>query len=187
MSYFSSQCPILKNLHLHGHCSVPSINSKSERYASSIISQIYYAVFLWNSVWTLRKCPKIPAIFVVENVVLFAFRMNVHKVQICLVCLIHCCLQLHLCFVRLSEWIHQCYITNWRFEQRTFSVKRKKSRGLWVKLVFLWLNCFDLSYQGADPFFLLAGPNVIESEEHILRMAKHMKSITSKYAISIRD
>ncbi|KAL0826177.1 hypothetical protein Bca101_049854 [Brassica carinata] len=27
----------------------------------------------------------------------------------------------------------------------------------------------------AEPFFLLAGPNVIESEEHILRMAKHIK------------
>jgi 3-deoxy-D-manno-octulosonic acid (KDO) 8-phosphate synthase len=28
---------------------------------------------------------------------------------------------------------------------------------------------------------LLAGPNVIESEEHILRMANHLKTISTKY------
>ncbi|KAH8509131.1 hypothetical protein H0E87_011048 [Populus deltoides] len=33
----------------------------------------------------------------------------------------------------------------------------------------------------AEPFFLLAGPNVIESEEHILRMANHLKTISTKY------
>uniref|UniRef100_A0A7N2LLF5 non-specific serine/threonine protein kinase n=1 Tax=Quercus lobata TaxID=97700 RepID=A0A7N2LLF5_QUELO len=32
----------------------------------------------------------------------------------------------------------------------------------------------------ADTFFLLAGPNVIESEEHIFRMAKHIKTIAAK-------
>ncbi|KAK8958789.1 2-dehydro-3-deoxyphosphooctonate aldolase [Platanthera guangdongensis] len=31
----------------------------------------------------------------------------------------------------------------------------------------------------ADPFFLLAGPNVIESEEHVFKMAKHIRTITS--------
>ena len=35
--------------------------------------------------------------------------------------------------------------------------------------------------QAAEPFFLLAGPNVIESEEHILRMANHLKTISTKY------
>ncbi|KAK4358785.1 hypothetical protein RND71_021014 [Anisodus tanguticus] len=35
----------------------------------------------------------------------------------------------------------------------------------------------------AEPFFLLAGPNVIESEEHILYMAKHLKNITSKLGL----
>lgn len=36
--------------------------------------------------------------------------------------------------------------------------------------------------QAAEPFFVLAGPNVIESEEHILKMAKHIKAITSRQA-----
>ncbi|XP_040362886.1 uncharacterized protein LOC112201518 isoform X2 [Rosa chinensis] len=31
----------------------------------------------------------------------------------------------------------------------------------------------------SKPFFLLAGPNVIESEEHIFRMAKHIKTIAT--------
>jgi 3-deoxy-D-manno-octulosonic acid (KDO) 8-phosphate synthase len=38
--------------------------------------------------------------------------------------------------------------------------------------------------QAAKPFFLLAGPNVIESEEHVLKMAKHIKAITTKWARS---
>jgi hypothetical protein len=41
---------------------------------------------------------------------------------------------------------------------------------------FGWL----LLQQAAKPFFLLAGPNVIESEEHALKMAKHIKGITTR-------
>lgn len=37
----------------------------------------------------------------------------------------------------------------------------------------------------AEPFFLLAGPNVIESEDHIMRMAKHIKAITSKVGVPL--
>ncbi|XP_015159798.1 2-dehydro-3-deoxyphosphooctonate aldolase 1 isoform X2 [Solanum tuberosum] len=37
--------------------------------------------------------------------------------------------------------------------------------------------------KAAEPFFLLAGPNVIESEDHILYMAKHLKNITSKLGL----
>lgn len=37
--------------------------------------------------------------------------------------------------------------------------------------------------QSSEPFFLLAGPNVIESEEHIMYMAKAIKSLTSKYVL----
>ncbi|KAK3026826.1 hypothetical protein RJ639_040727 [Escallonia herrerae] len=37
----------------------------------------------------------------------------------------------------------------------------------------------------AEPFFLLAGPNVIESEEHVLRMAEHIKAITSKLGLQL--
>ncbi|KAL5548899.1 hypothetical protein UlMin_004130 [Ulmus minor] len=36
--------------------------------------------------------------------------------------------------------------------------------------------------KAAEPFFLLVGPNLIESEEHIMRMAKSIKTIASKYA-----
>ncbi|KAL3592613.1 hypothetical protein D5086_011253 [Populus alba] len=37
----------------------------------------------------------------------------------------------------------------------------------------------------AEPFFLLAGPNVIESEEHILRMANHLKTISTKVGLPL--
>ncbi|KAH9646254.1 2-dehydro-3-deoxyphosphooctonate aldolase 1 [Citrus sinensis] len=39
--------------------------------------------------------------------------------------------------------------------------------------------------KAAEPFFLLAGPNVIESEEHIMRMAKHIKSISTKVGLPL--
>ncbi|XP_037483442.1 2-dehydro-3-deoxyphosphooctonate aldolase [Triticum dicoccoides] len=39
--------------------------------------------------------------------------------------------------------------------------------------------------KAAQPFFLLAGPNVIESEEHILKMAKHIKAITTKLGVPL--
>ncbi|RAL50480.1 hypothetical protein DM860_016947 [Cuscuta australis] len=37
--------------------------------------------------------------------------------------------------------------------------------------------------KAAEPFFLLAGPNVIESEDHILYMAKHLKTTASKLGL----
>jgi len=37
----------------------------------------------------------------------------------------------------------------------------------------------------AEPFFLLAGPNVIESEEHILKMARQIKSVTEKLGLQL--
>ncbi|EPS73695.1 hypothetical protein M569_01060, partial [Genlisea aurea] len=39
--------------------------------------------------------------------------------------------------------------------------------------------------KAAEPFFLLAGPNVIESEDHILFMAKHIESVTSKHGLPL--
>ncbi|XP_052178176.1 2-dehydro-3-deoxyphosphooctonate aldolase [Diospyros lotus] len=39
--------------------------------------------------------------------------------------------------------------------------------------------------KSAEPFFLFAGPNVIESEEHVLRMASHIKSITSRLGLQL--
>ncbi|XP_042411528.1 uncharacterized protein LOC122001038 [Zingiber officinale] len=44
---------------------------------------------------------------------------------------------------------------------------------------------FTLLFQAAEPFFLLAGPNVIESEEHILKMAKHIKTVTSRLGLPL--
>ncbi|XP_074286998.1 2-dehydro-3-deoxyphosphooctonate aldolase 1 [Silene latifolia] len=39
--------------------------------------------------------------------------------------------------------------------------------------------------KASEPFFVMAGPNVIESEEHIMRMAKHIKAITSKVGLPL--
>ncbi|KZV51260.1 2-dehydro-3-deoxyphosphooctonate aldolase [Dorcoceras hygrometricum] len=39
--------------------------------------------------------------------------------------------------------------------------------------------------KAAEPFFLLAGPNVIESEDHILYMAKQIKAVTSKLGLPL--
>ncbi|CAI0427782.1 unnamed protein product [Linum tenue] len=39
--------------------------------------------------------------------------------------------------------------------------------------------------KSADPFFLLAGPNVIESEEHIFTMAKHIKAISTRVGLPL--
>lgn len=39
--------------------------------------------------------------------------------------------------------------------------------------------------KAAEPFFLLAGPNVIESEEHIMYMAKQIKAVTSKLGVPL--
>ncbi|XP_060959832.1 2-dehydro-3-deoxyphosphooctonate aldolase 1 isoform X1 [Cannabis sativa] len=39
--------------------------------------------------------------------------------------------------------------------------------------------------KAADPFFLMAGPNVIESEDHIMRMAAHIKAVASKVGLPL--
>ncbi|KAK4836814.1 hypothetical protein QYF36_000402 [Acer negundo] len=39
--------------------------------------------------------------------------------------------------------------------------------------------------KAAEPFFLLAGPNVIESEEHVLHMASRIKSISTKLGLPL--
>lgn len=46
----------------------------------------------------------------------------------------------------------------------------------WSALLFNRLKAAEL-------FFLLAGLNVIESEEHVLHMAKHIKSVAAKYVL----
>uniref|UniRef100_A0A7N0RGZ9 3-deoxy-8-phosphooctulonate synthase n=1 Tax=Kalanchoe fedtschenkoi TaxID=63787 RepID=A0A7N0RGZ9_KALFE len=37
----------------------------------------------------------------------------------------------------------------------------------------------------AEPFFLLAGPNVIESEEHVFKMARHLKAICARVGVPL--
>ncbi|KAI8553208.1 hypothetical protein RHMOL_Rhmol06G0326400 [Rhododendron molle] len=37
----------------------------------------------------------------------------------------------------------------------------------------------------SEPFFLMAGPNVIESEDHVMRMANHIKAITSNLGLQL--
>ncbi|XP_021839584.2 2-dehydro-3-deoxyphosphooctonate aldolase isoform X3 [Spinacia oleracea] len=39
--------------------------------------------------------------------------------------------------------------------------------------------------KAAQPFFVMAGPNVIESEEHVMKMAKHIKAITTKVGVPL--
>lgn len=39
--------------------------------------------------------------------------------------------------------------------------------------------------KAAQPFFLMAGPNVIESEEHTMQMANHIKAITNKLGVPL--
>ncbi|KAL4345082.1 hypothetical protein AHAS_Ahas11G0242800 [Arachis hypogaea] len=39
--------------------------------------------------------------------------------------------------------------------------------------------------KAVEPFFLLADPNVIESEEHIMKMANHTNTITSRVGIPL--
>ncbi|KAF3792442.1 hypothetical protein EJ110_NYTH11534 [Nymphaea thermarum] len=46
-------------------------------------------------------------------------------------------------------------------------------------------HCSRKRLEAADPFFLLAGPNVIESEEHVLTMARRIKDITSKVGLKL--
>lgn len=39
--------------------------------------------------------------------------------------------------------------------------------------------------KGADPFFVMAGPNVIQSEEHIFKMCRQIKSVTDPLGIEL--
>lgn len=46
-------------------------------------------------------------------------------------------------------------------------------------------SAFFSELTAADPFFLMAGPNVIESEEHIMKMARQIKSVTSELGLKL--
>lgn len=44
---------------------------------------------------------------------------------------------------------------------------------------------FFRQLKGAQPFFVMAGPNVVESEEHCLKMASHIKSVTDQLNLKL--
>lgn len=39
-------------------------------------------------------------------------------------------------------------------------------------------SAFFKELKGSAPFFLMAGPNVIQSEEHCLKMCRQIKAVT---------
>ena len=42
---------------------------------------------------------------------------------------------------------------------------------------------FFKQLQAAEPFFVMAGPNVIQSEEHVLKLARQIKAVTDKLGL----
>ncbi|CAI9283866.1 unnamed protein product [Lactuca saligna] len=94
--------------------------------------------------------------------------------------------------VELSSWFNSCESAARKisfFFTETFSGQyRKETKDMTGKgfLTSIKLNDSLLQpLQRAQPFFVLAGPNVIESEEHILHMAKQIKAITSKLGLPL--
>ena len=43
----------------------------------------------------------------------------------------------------------------------------------------------NVSLRGAESFFLIAGPCVIESDEHVLRMARAIQAVTQKHGVPL--
>ena len=46
-------------------------------------------------------------------------------------------------------------------------------------------STFYRELKGSDPFFLMAGPNVIQSEEHIFKMCRQIKQVTDSVGIKL--
>ncbi len=42
---------------------------------------------------------------------------------------------------------------------------------------------FYQKLKAAKPFFVMAGPNVIESEEHVLKLARQIKAVTDRLGL----
>lgn len=42
---------------------------------------------------------------------------------------------------------------------------------------------FFKQLKAAEPFFVMAGPNVIQSEEHVLKLARQIKAVTDKLGL----
>jgi len=44
---------------------------------------------------------------------------------------------------------------------------------------------FYKELKGSEPFFLMAGPNVIQSEEHIFKMCRQIKHVTDSVGVKL--
>ncbi len=44
---------------------------------------------------------------------------------------------------------------------------------------------FFKQLKSSQPFFVMAGPNVIQSEEHVLKLARQIKAITDKLGLTL--
>ncbi len=44
---------------------------------------------------------------------------------------------------------------------------------------------FFKQLKSSQPFFVMAGPNVIQSEEHVLKMARQIKAVTDKLGLQL--
>lgn len=47
-------------------------------------------------------------------------------------------------------------------------------------------SAFFQELKASQPFFLMAGPNVIQSEEHIMKMCRQIKAVTGGWGASCR-
>ena len=54
-------------------------------------------------------------------------------------------------------------------------------------LLHLQESAFFQELKGSAPFFLMAGPNVIQSEEHCLKMCRQIKAVTGAPPASLLD
>lgn len=57
----------------------------------------------------------------------------------------------------------------------------KKSSGTAAGAATVAESTLFKELKNSDPFFLLAGPNVIQSEEHIFKMCRQIKSVTDQF------
>lgn len=46
-------------------------------------------------------------------------------------------------------------------------------------------SAFFQELKAAQPFFVMAGPNVIQSEEHCLKMCRQIKAVTGAGGVSV--
>ncbi|XP_039162996.1 uncharacterized protein LOC120290699 [Eucalyptus grandis] len=77
---------------------------------------------------------------------------------------------------RQGQGTKKDYVSSWKHNLCTFRLWPDWTEMDSSALLFNQLKAAEL-------FFLLAGLNVIESEEHVLHMVKHIKSVAAKYVL----